>query len=554
MSLPTRLRAVPASGGRAIGAAAHVVRGLTEPSASGGPVDTESAATRLREAAAEVRVRLGERAATSKGVAKSLLEMSAIIAEDPMLLGEAERLIREEGLEAPVAMWRAGGEIAGKLRAVGGTTAERAADVLDVRDRIVARLLGVPVPGVPDCCAPFVLLADELAPSDTATLDPELVLAIVTKHGGPTSHTAILARELGIPAVVGCERCLEIPEGMRIAVDGTNGEVLLSFDDETEFLSHQLPAFDYHGPCATADGHAVEMLANVGDAEGARIAAEVGADGIGLLRTEYCFPSTVAPSVEEQAAKYGEVFAHFPGRRVIIRTLDAGADKPHAYLSHAEEPNPALGVRGYRAMVSHPQVLDDQLAAIRLAADAHDAEVWVMAPMITTPDEAEEFVNKAHAAGLSTAGVMVEVPAAAVRASQVLARADFASIGTNDLAQYTMAADRNLADVAHLTDAWDPAILTLIELTTQGGDRQGRPVGVCGESAADPAMAVVLVGLGVTSLSMSPRSLPAVAAVIGRTTYEECVRLAELALVQENAAAAHDAVRSQLPILAELDL
>ncbi len=554
------LRGVPAAAGRAVGPAAHVVRELSAPSdpprtGADGQPDLEAECSALCHAAKDVRHRLEERAAAAKGVARSVLEMSAIMAEDPTLLREAQKLVREDGLGAATAVWRAGGDLASRLESVGGATAERAADVIDVRDRVVADLLGLPVPGIPELDHPYVLVADDLAPSDTATLDPEMVLAIVTAQGGPTSHTAILARELGIPAVVAAEGCLSIPEGSRIGVDGSGGEVWLGVADEEEFLSHRPPAFEYHGPGATADGYRVDLMANVGDGEGARLAASIGADGIGLLRTEYCFPPTMnPPSVEEQERKYSEVFAAFPGRRVVVRTLDAGADKPLPYLTQLDEPNPALGVRGYRAMVGHPEVLDDQLEAIRRAAEANEAEVWVMAPMVATADEAEGFVERVHAAGLPTAGVMIEVPAAAVRASHLLARADFASVGTNDLAQYTMAADRTLGDLAQLTDPWEPAVLSLIRMSAQGGDQQGRPVGVCGEAAADPALGVVLVGLGITSLSTSPRMLPAVAAVLGRTTRAECIRLAEIALAQDSAAGARDAVRAELPVLQELGL
>ncbi|MDO5494856.1 MAG: PEP-utilizing enzyme [bacterium] len=554
------LRGVPAAAGRAVGPAAHVVRELTEPSspprtAGDGSPDLEAECSALCHAAKAVRHRLEERAANAKGVARSVLEMSAVMAEDPTLLRESQALVREQGLGAAAAVWRAGRELALRLEAVGGPTAERAADVLDVRDRVVADLLGQPVPGIPELDHPYVLVADDLAPSDTAILDPAMVLAIVTAQGGPTSHTAILARELGIPAVVSAEGCLAIPEGSRIGVDGSGGRVWLAVEDEEEFLSHRPPAFEYRGPGATADGFRVDLMANVGDGEGARLAAQVGADGIGLLRTEYCFPPTMnPPSIEEQAAKYGEVFAAFPGRRVVVRTLDAGADKPLPYLTHLNEPNPALGVRGIRAMEGHPEVLEQQLEAIRLAAEANEAEVWVMAPMVATADEAEDFVAGVHAAGLPTAGVMIEIPAAAVRASHLLARADFASVGTNDLAQYAMAADRTLGELAQLTDTWDPAVLSLIRMAAQGGEQQGRPVGVCGEAAADPALGAVLVGLGISSLSTSPRMLPAVAAVLSRTTRAECVRLAETALSQDSAAAARDAVRAELPVLEELGL
>ncbi len=546
------LRGVPASPGQAIGPSARVIRAT--PPAPVEVIDPQIECGRAREAAAHVRANLGERAAQANGLARSILELAAFMAEDPTLISGAEHLIRTQQLDAATAVWRAGTDIAAVLQAKGGRTAERASDVVDVRDRIVAHLTGLPAPGVPERDEPFVLIASDLAPSDTATLNPSLVLAIVTAQGGPTSHTAILARELGIPAVVACDGCLELPDGARIAVDGTAGVVHHGGIDEEQFLARPVPAFEYQSPCTTTDGRRVELLANVGDADGAKLAASIGADGIGLFRTEYTFPPNVAPSVAEQAARYGQVFAAFPGKRVVVRTLDAGADKPLAYVASRDEPNPALGVRGYRAMGANLNVLDDQLEAIRIAAGNHTAEVWVMAPMITTPDEAEEFTLRAHRSGLPAAGVMVEVPAAAVRASQLLARTDFASIGTNDLTQYTMAADRTLGELAHLADSWDPAVLSLIRMTAQGGDQQGRPVGVCGEAGSDPALAPVLVGLGVTSLSMSPRAIPAVAAVLSRLSWADCVRVAEIALVATSAVECRTAVRAALPVLEELNL
>jgi phosphotransferase system enzyme I (PtsI) len=244
----------------------------------------------------------------------------------------------------------------------------------------------------------------------------------------------------------------------------------------------------------------------------------------------------------------------------VIRTLDAGADKPLPFLTNTEEPNPALGVRGYRTDWTSPGVLARQLQAIAAAAAEHTAEVWVMAPMIATPDEAEHFTRLAREAGLATAGVMVEVPSAALTASHVLAHADFASLGTNDLTQYAMAADRMLGPLAALNNPWQPAVLALVKATCDGAAAASaaagapKPVGVCGESAADPALAVVLAGLGVTSLSMTPRSLAAVNAVLKTVTLAKARELAALALAAPTAHDARESVRAHLPILDELGL
>lgn len=250
------------------------------------------------------------------------------------------------------------------------------------------------------------------------------------------------------------------------------------------------------------------------------------------------------------------MFDAFGGKKVVIRTLDAGADKPLPFLTDATEPNPALGVRGYRTDWTTPGVLDRQLAAIASATEGSAADVWVMAPMIATVDEAEHFASMCASAGLKTPGVMVEIPAAALRSELIFEHVEFASIGTNDLTQYTMAADRQLGPLAALNSPWQPAVLQLIGLTVAGAVAEGhdKPVGVCGEAAADPALAVVLTGLGVSTLSMTSRALAAVAAVLASVTLDQAKDLAQLALAAPTAAAAKESVRSRLPVLAELGL
>jgi len=410
---------------------------------------------------------------------------------------------------------------------------------------------------VPVLDHPFILVATDLSPADTATLDPARVVGLVTTEGGPTSHTAILARALRIPAVVGAAGALAIPEGTVVLVDGTRGMVTVSPTADqvarAAALAARIRTFD--GAGHTRDGHRVPLLANVGKPDGAQAAAAAGAEGIGLFRTEFCFlDEAEPPSISDQVTQYRQVLEAFPDKKVVVRTLDAGADKPLPFLSHTDEPNPALGVRGYRTSWLNPQVLEDQLTAIAQAAAAETAEVWVMAPMIATVAEATAFVERCHAHGLATAGVMVEVPSAALQSGSILSSAAFASIGTNDLTQYTMASDRMLADLAALSTAWQPAVLQLIATTCRGGAQNGRPVGVCGEAAADPALAVVLVGLGVATLSMTARALPDVADVLASVTLETCRELAAIAVTSESADDARVAVRSRIPVLDELGL
>ncbi|WP_345025905.1 putative PEP-binding protein, partial [Streptomyces sedi] len=302
-------------------------------------------------------------------------------------------------------------------------------------------------------------------------------------------------------------------------------------------------AAELSGPGRTADGHRVALLVNVGAPRELRGAAEADSEGVGLFRTEFLFLDRAeAPSVEEQTAAYGRVFAAFAGRRVVVRTLDAGADKPLPFATAPDEPNPALGVRGLRTATRDPALLENQLTALARAAEANAAEVWVMAPMVSLPAEAAAFAARARAHGLPTAGAMVEVPAAALRAEHLAADCDFLSIGTNDLAQYTFAADRTLGGLAELLDPWQPALLDLVHRTAEAGGRLGRPVGVCGEAAADPALALVLTGLGVTSLSAAPAALPGLRAALAAHTLADCRELAEAARTAPDAATARQLV------------
>ncbi|MFC7405169.1 phosphoenolpyruvate--protein phosphotransferase [Georgenia alba] len=554
------LRGVGVSPGRAAGPVAQVRPPAGEPpSYPLVPQDqVEDEAARVTAAAEAVAAALEDAAGTVEGERRELLETTAQMAADPTLVGGAVELVRGERLPGPRAVWQAAGAVAEQLADLGGYMAERARDVADVRNRLIAQLTGAPMPGVPQRRDPYVLVAVDLAPADTALLDPGRVRAIVTVEGGPTSHTAILARSLGIPAVVGVEGATtRLTDGTEVLVDGGAGTVETDPSPEAVAAARTSAAasrtFDGHG--RTADGQEIELLANVGDPAGARVAAESGAQGVGLFRTEFCFlDRTEEPSVEEQAAAYRSVLEQFPGKKVVVRTLDAGADKPLPFVTDAEEANPALGVRGLRTARRAPEVLENQLSAIARAAGEAGAEVWVMAPMVATVAETEEFVAACGRHGLGTAGVMVEVPSAALLAGPILARADFASIGTNDLTQYAMAADRVLGSLAELSDPWQPAVLRLVEATCLGGAQQSRPVGVCGEAAADPALAVVLVGLGVTSLSMTPRALGDVAAVLAATDLATCRSVSRLAVDAESAADARAVVREKLPVLADLGL
>lgn len=538
------------SSGRVVGPVAVMVHAADEPDPAARIHADEraGAATRLREAMLAVAGEMHETAQTLSGQRRDVLVATAAIAADPALHREAESLVRDEGLTPERAVWVELGRTAVQYRELGGRMAERVTDLIDVRDRIIARLTGVERPGVPERDHPFILVADDLAPVDTVGLDPERCLAIVTEQGGPTSHTAILARELGLPAIVGAAGATAIADGTVVLVDGDTGELIVQPDEGARATATgviTMPPFE--GPGETADGHRVVLGANVGAPRDIRRAVERGAEGVGLFRTEFCFlDRTREPSVDDQIAAYREVFAAFPDRRVVVRTLDAGSDKPLPFLTSDDEPNPALGVRGYRTSRRDPEVLDAQLRAIARAADAERADAWVMAPMIATVAEATEFAARARAAGNRTVGVMIETPAAALVADELCAAVDFVSIGTNDLSQYTMAADRMSGELAHLADPWQPAVLRAIRLIGESGARTGTPVGVCGEAAADPALAPVLVGLGVTSLSMAARAITAVGAIVSSATLAQCRAAAEAACAATDPAAARAAAREAL--------
>lgn len=468
--------------------------------------------------------------------AAPILQAIAMFASDPALAESIKTLINQ-GKTAERAVLEGFAAVEDMFRAVGGYQAERAADLHDVGQRVIADLMGVPAPGLPVSDTPFVLVAEDLSPADTAALDMSKTLAIVTSQGGPTSHTAILARARGIVAVVSAAEAEGLANGETVIVDAAHGVVISDPSDEqiaaAEAAKAQAAkAKELRGqPGATKDGARIPLLANVGKPADAAKALEYGAEGVGLFRTEFLFIGNSEPSsVEEQTKAYTELLAQFPGKKVVIRMLDAGADKPLPFLTPEDEPNPALGLRGLRTLKAHMDVLEGQLKALAAANAATEADLWVMAPMVADQYEADYFVKLGKSFGLKKVGAMAEVPSIALMADKVADVADFVSIGTNDLTQYTMAADRTLGSVANYQTAWHPAVLRAIKLICDAGNAKGMPVGVCGEAAADPALAVVLAGLGVNSLSMTPVALDDVRAELASVTMDEARERAAAAL------------------------
>lgn len=514
--------------------------------------DPEAEVDVAKVALEKVHSDLGRRSEHAEAIAVDVLAAQAAMAGDPILASNIFKLVRA-GTPAPQAVKIALEDFQAQLLSIGGYLAERAADLEDIGNRVISVLLGLPMPGIPVRDEPYILVAEDLSPADTATLDSSRVLAILTEQGGPTSHTAIIAKSLGIPAIVACKGIFSLPEDTRVLVDGSSGVVIIEptaeeIEVRVSRLARRRAALTHQsGPGRLADGSLVQLLCNVGTLADIEKAALADCEGIGLFRSEFLFlERSDAPSVDEQKEIYQRLFSSFSGRKVVVRTLDAGADKPLSFVEMGEEPNPALGIRGYRTSRLHPQLLDDQLRAISRAAIGTGADVWVMAPMVATPFEAREFTAKAHEFGLPVAGVMVEVPAAALRAQFILANADFISIGTNDLSQYTFAADRETGALPELLDPWQPAVLELVRLTAEAGRALGKPIGVCGEAASDPLLAVVFAGLGVTSLSMVSVCLAEVRAELSQRTRAQCMDAASLALSQEEGIGARTAVREYL--------
>jgi phosphotransferase system enzyme I (PtsI) len=518
-----------------------------------GPSESAGAIAAAEKALAEVADEFAERAAAAPGALGEVLLATAGMAADPELTGRVRTRI-ESGQGPAAAVDEAVTEIIAMLSAAGGLFAERSTDLRSVRDHAVARILGLPAPGVPELRERSVVCAVDLSPADTAALDLEKVAALVTESGGPTGHTAIIAGQLGIPCVVRAAGVTGIPEGTLVAVDAANGTVTADPDQdlvaaihhraETERLLAEDPA-----PGATADGHPVPLLANAGTPQEIEQLDPTAVEGVGLFRTEVLFlDAETAPSRDQQAPSYRRAVAAMKGSKTVIRTLDAGADKPLAFAAHENEDNPALGVRGYRLVRTQPELLEEQLAALgevtRALPPEDRADVWVMAPMISTPAEARTFARLARAHGIRTVGVMIEVPAAALQAAAILAEVDFVSIGTNDLAQYTMATDRLRGELTDLLDPWQPAVLALVAATARAGRAAGKPVGVCGESASDPLMALALTGMGVTSLSMSAPALPAVRHALRRHTLAQCESIAEAVLLEPSAGEARKTARA----------
>jgi phosphoenolpyruvate-protein phosphotransferase len=504
----------------------------------------------------------------------AIFEAQAAIARDPALTALATARIKDAHDDAIAAVQLAAEGFAEQLRSLDDELlAGRAADVMDVGDRIARRIAGIDQPTT-GLDRPAIVVADELPPSVTATLPRDRLLGIALEGSSPTAHAAILARAYGIPAVVGVRDLLEtlaafpaLGNGTDLAIDGSSGDVFVDPDEATVGRldaaaasgrqRHQQDLVEARLPAVTNDGTAVSLAANIGTPDESEAAIALGAEGVGLFRTEFLFlERTSPPSEDEQCAAYERAIRAFAPHPVTIRLLDVGGDKPIPYLPIAAEANPFLGVRALRLASTEPDLFVTQLRACYRAAAA--GPVKVMAPMVADAGDVElllalaeraraELADEGRAIGGVALGVMLEIPSAILVSDTYFGRIAFASLGTNDLAQYALAVDRGNPALERYRDALHPAVLRLIGQAVDAASKASIELSVCGEMAGDPASALALIGLGLRSLSMAAPSLPAVRRSIQSSDAAALASEARAALDDASAKAARARFDSLLP-------
>ncbi len=509
-----------------------------------------------------------EKALLDAGIEEAeIFEAHSMFLEDPALVGEVLSKIAATHCNAEWALDQVVNALAAQLESLEDEYFRaRAADVRDVGERVMRVLLGLPESDLSSLRTPSIIVAKDLTPSDTVRLEKSLVLGFATAEGGPTAHTAILAKALALPAVVGVgPELMDVSSGQEVALDGIRGLVILEPDADTKaefadrqsrYLIESSNALSLaHEPAVTSDGINVEVVANVGNLDDARRALEAGAEGIGLLRTEFLYlDRSTAPSEEEQYHAYRDILEAMGERPVVVRTLDVGGDKELPYLDLGTEANPFLGWRAIRMCLDRPEFFKIQLRALLRASPGHDLRI--MFPMIATLEEvrsaksllleaSDEIKAEGHViTDKLQIGIMVEIPAVAVLADQFAREVDFFSIGTNDLTQYTMAAERTNDRVAHLGDAIHPAVLRQIQRVIEAAHANEIWVGLCGELAGDPEAIPILLGLGLDEFSMAPASIPRAKALMRRWSQKDAVNLALEAVDQDSASSVREIARS----------
>ena len=507
----------------------------------------------LQEAAQQLKV-LEEKARQEIGESEAeIFGAHQMFLEDPTLIDGITCMITDEALNAEAAVMDNVEALATELGAVDDEYFRaRAADVLDVGKRVVNILSGldVSVKGFPD--HPVIILADDLTPSDTVQFDKDKILGLATIRGGPTSHTAILARSMGLPAVVSVSLGLDdLADGTEVILDGGRGMILSNPDEETrsQYIADQAELqsrrdqelAESNKSAITLDGHQVEIVANIGNVEDAKAAIDFGAEGVGLFRTEFLFlDRTTLPDEEDQTAAYKSVFEVMAGKPVVVRTLDIGGDKAVPYLGFKDEANPFLGWRAIRMLDEHENVLFTQFRALLRAGV--DTDLRIMVPMVSRLTEvelaktllkrAQESLEKEGVPYCQSVqfGIMIEVPSAVMVIDHIAPLVDFFSIGTNDLTQYTMAVDRTNERVAAIATPFHPSVLRLIKKTIKAAHKQGKWVGLCGEFASHPAAAPLLLGLGLDEFSMSSSSIPEIKALLRKLSKKDCKKIAKQAI------------------------
>jgi len=545
---PDERHGVSASPGLAIGRVRqHRGRAIVVPEI-GGTLAQEK--QRLAAAVIEVAAQLEALRKHGDPFQGQIIGVQLTLLEDPDLEELAGQALAQ-GKSAPFAWQQAFQAQAARLEKLDNPLLrERAADVRDVGQRLLGRLAGTREITL-ELREQTILVAEEITPSELAALDRTKLVGLCTTAGSSTSHVAILARSMGVPAISGCEEAiLALADGEEVVLDGHRGVLRVRPDEallahagariKQEAARHAIEVASASADAKTRDGHRVHVVANIGTLEEARLSVAAGAEGVGLLRSEFLFHErTTPPTEEDQCSAYLSIAqAMAPGKPLVIRTLDVGGDKPPAWLPLAREQNPFLGLRGIRVSFAYPDLFREQLRAILRAASQTHADVQVMFPMISSVDElrqARSFLaeEQARIPARIAVGVMIEVPSAVMMAAELAREVDFLSIGTNDLTQYVLAMDRGHPKLARQADGLHPAVVRMIDQTVQGARKHGKRVAVCGGLASSPLAVPLLIGLGLEELSVSVPAVAAAKATVARWTLAECKALAVEALRQE---------------------
>jgi len=493
-----------------------------------------------------------------------------LILQDPEFIKAVKSKVENELVGVEAAVHDAAESYASQIEAIDDEyLSARAADIRDLSSRFLRNLLGIVDSPADSLNSPSVIVAEDLTPSDTALLNKDFVLGFCTARGGSTSHTAILARSLGIPAVVGAgDEVDEVESEEKLVVDGDSGIVVLHPDQDTlekyknrkqKFLQVQNEAeSDAHQPAVTMDGHQVEIVANIGNVVGMESALEAGAEGVGLLRSEFLYlERSSLPSEEEQYQKYKTIADAFGDKPVILRTLDVGGDKEIPYIDLPSETNPFLGVRAIRLCLARPDLFKPQLRAALRAGYGNNLKL--MFPMVASVDEVHQVLEvleecrvELRSEGKRVAekmdiGIMIEIPSAAVMADHLSSLVDFFSIGTNDLSQYIMAADRTNAQVSEMASGFQPAVFRLIKQVIDVAHDNGKWVGLCGELAGELLAVPILLGLGLDEFSMNPPAIPFVKKLIRSLSFQHAQHVAEQALNLSSDEEIREFVKNEIP-------